>query len=424
LLKRFNKKWIIVLTSLLLVTAIIFTACSSTATTTSETTTQPTSTTQAVSTTQPVLTTTTNTPVSTTSTQTTSTASTTTAAATGTTTTSVPTATTSSTPAVALNGAGGTFPAPLYSQWFSTYASITGVQVNYQAVGSGAGITAITNKTVDFGASDAIMTSAQVAAAQAAGGPLLTIPTTMGAVAIAYNLNTMGSNQLKLNGTVLANIYLKKITYWDDPAIEALNPGINFPHAAIAVVHRSDSSGTSYIFTNYLAQVSQQWSTQVGVATSVNWPGDVGGSGTAGVAADVQQIGGSIGYIELAYAVQNNITVALMQNSSGNYIAPSIASASAAADGVTLPANMLVMITNSSNPTAYPIVGFTWLLVYQNQTNQVKGQELVNLLWWILTRAQTYNPALTYPQLPAAAITIAEAEVNSITYNGQPLQHN
>ena len=423
MLKKFNRKWVIIITSLLLVTAITFTACSSTTTTTSETTTQPVSTTQAVSTTQPVLTTTTNTQVSATSTPTTSTASTTTTA-TGTTTTSAPTATTSSAPPVALNGAGGTFPAPLYSQWFSTYASITGVQVNYQAVGSGAGITAITNKTVDFGASDAIMTSAQVAAAQAAGGPLLTIPTTMGAVAIAYNLNTMGSNQLKLNGTVLANIYLKNITYWDDPAIEALNPGINFPHAAIAVVHRSDSSGTSYIFTNYLSQVSQQWSTQVGVATSVNWPGDVGGSGTAGVAADVQQIGGSIGYIELAYAVQNNITVALMQNSSGNYIAPSIASASAAANGVTLPANMLVMITNSSNPTAYPIVGFTWLLVYQNQTNQVKGQELVNLLWWILTRAQTYNASLTYPQLPAAAITIAEAEVNSITYNGQPLQHN
>ena len=421
MLNKFNKKWLAVLTSLLLVTAVVFTACSS-ATTSTTTTIQPTSTTQSVTTTQPASTQTTSTSVSTTPTQTTSVMSTTTSTTT-TTTTAVAT-TTSSTPVVGLNGAGGTFPAPLYTQWFSVYASITGVQVNYQAVGSGAGITAITNKTVDFGASDAIMTSAQVAAAQAAGGPLLTIPTTMGAVAIAYNLNTMGSNQLKLNGTVLANIYLKNITYWDDPASEALNPGINFPHSAIAVVHRSDSSGTSYIFTNYLAQVSQQWSTQVGVATSVNWPGDVGGSGTAGVAADVQQIGGSIGYIELAYAVQNNITVALMQNSSGNYIAPSIASASAAADGVTLPANMLVMITNSPNPTAYPIVGFTWLLVYQNQTNQVKGQELVNLLWWILTRAQTYNASLTYPQLPAAALTIAEAEVNSITYNGQPLQHN
>ena len=420
MLNRFNKKWIIVLTSLLLVTAVAFTACSS-ATTTSTTTTSPTSTTQVISTTTPTTTTFGGVTTSTTTTPpgTTSTTSTTT-----TTTTTSPAITTSSTPVVALNGAGGTFPAPLYTQWFSIYASLTGVQVNYQAVGSGAGITAITNNTVDFGASDAIMTSAQVAAAQAANGPLLTIPTTMGAVAIAYNLNTMGSNQLKLNGTVLANIYLKTITYWDDPAIVALNPGISFPHAGIAVVHRSDSSGTSYIFTNYLSQVSQQWSTQVGVATSVNWPGDVGGSGTAGVAADVQQIGGSIGYIELAYAVQNNITVALMQNSSGNYIAPSVASASAAADGVTLPANMLIMITNSSNPTAYPIVGFTWLLVYQNQTNQIKGQEIVNLLWWILTRAQTNNNALTYPQLPASAITIAEAQVNSITFNGQAMHHN
>ena len=420
MLNRFNKKWIIVLTSLLLVTAVAFTACSS-ATTTSTTTTSPTSTTQVISTTTPTTTTFGGVTTSTTTTPpgTTSTTSTTT-----TTTTTSPAITTSSTPVVALNGAGGTFPAPLYTQWFSIYASLTGVQVNYQAVGSGAGITAITNNTVDFGASDAIMTSAQVAAAQAANGTLLTIPTTMGAVAIAYNLNTMGSNQLKLNGTVLANIYLKTITYWDDPAIVALNPGISFPHAGIAVVHRSDSSGTSYIFTNYLSQVSQQWSTQVGTATSVNWPGDVGGSGTAGVAADVQQIGGSIGYIELAYAVQNNITVALMQNSSGNYIVPSVASASAAADGVTLPANMLIMITNSSNPTAYPITGFTWLLVYQNQTNQIKGQELVNLLWWILTRAQTNNNALTYPQLPASAITIAEAQVNSITYNGQALHHN
>ena len=417
MLNRFNKKWVIVLTSLLLVTAIAFTACSS-ATTTSTTTTSPTSTTQVISTptatTSAVTTSTTTNPPGTTSMTSTST----------TTTTTSPAITTSSTPTVALNGAGGTFPAPLYTQWFSIYASLTGVQVNYQAVGSGAGITAITNNTVDFGASDAIMTSAQVATAQASNGPLLTIPTTMGAVAIAYNLNTMGSNQLKLNGAVLAKIYLKTITYWDDPAIVALNPGINFPHAGIAVVHRSDSSGTSYIFTNYLSQVSQQWSTQVGVATSVNWPGDVGGSGTAGVAADVQQIGGSIGYIELAYAVQNNITVALMQNSSGNYIAPSVASASAAADGVILPANMLIMITNSSNPTAYPIVGFTWLLVYQNQTNQIKGQEIVNLLWWILTRAQTNNNALTYPQLPASAITIAEAQVNSITFNGQAMHHN
>jgi phosphate transport system substrate-binding protein len=345
---------------------------------------------------------------------------------TSTTTTPTTTQTTTSTtplPIVALNGAGGTFPAPLYTKWFAEYATLTGVKINYNAVGSGAGITAITNGTVDFGASDAIMTSAQVAAAQAAYGPLLTIPTTMGAVAITYNLPGLGQTQLKLTGDVLANIYLKTITNWNDPAITALNPGVNLPNTPIAVVHRSDSSGTTYIFTNYLSKISQQWSSQVGNATSVSWPGDIGGSGSAGVAADVQQTVGAIGYVELAYAVQNNMAVALMQNSSGNYIAPSVTSASAAADGVTLPANMLVMITNSTNPTAYPIVGFTWLLVYQNQTNQAKGQELVNMLWWAIHDGQQYNNALTYPTLPATAVTLAEAEINSITLNGQPLHH-
>ena len=268
------------------------------------------------------------------------------------------------------------------------------------------------------------MTSAQMAAAQAAYGPLLTIPTTMGAVAVIYNLPNLGTNQLKLTGEVLADIYLKTITYWDDPAIIALNPGMNLPHIQIAVVHRSDSSGTSYIFTNYLSQVSQQWSSQIGYATSLNWPGDIGGAGSAGVAGDVQQINGSIGYVELAYAVQNNMPVALMQNSSGNYIVPSLTSASAAADGVSLPPDAIIMITNSSNPNAYPITGFTWLLVYQNQTNQVKGQELVNMLWWVIHSGQQYNNALTYPTLPAGVVTVAENEINSITCNGKPLQHN
>lgn len=323
-----------------------------------------------------------------------------------------------------LNGAGGTFPAPLYTKWFAEYASLTGVQVNYQAVGSGAGITAITNGTVDFGASDAILTSAQLEAAQVSGGSLLTIPTTMGAVAIAYNLPTIGKNQLKFTGAILANIFLKNINYWDDPAIASLNPGLNLPHLAISVVHRSDSSGTTYIFTNYLCKISQQWETQVGNNTTVNWPGDIGASGSAGVAGQIQQLPGSIGYVEIAYAIQNNITFAQIQNSSGNYITPSLSSASAAADGVTLPNDMRIMITNSSNPSAYPIVGFTWLLVYQNQTNQIKGQELVNMLWWVIHNGQQYNNALTYPVLPASAVTIAESEINSITYKGQPITHN
>jgi len=427
LLNKLNKKWIVVVTSLLLVTAVVFTACSSATTTT--TTTQPTTTTTQAAVTTSNVVVTSNAPSTTTSTVTTvtSTTSTTTPATTSTpppTTASTTTTTTTPLPIVALNGAGGTFPAPLYTKMFAAYATLTGVQVNYQAVGSGAGITAITNNTVDFGASDAIMSSAQVAAAQASGNTLLTIPTTIGAVAIAYDLPELGTYQLKLTGTVLANIYLKNVKYWDDPSITALNPGAYLPHIPIAVVHRSDSSGTTYIFTNYLSAISSQWASEVGNATSVSWPGDIGGSGSAGVAADIQQINGSIGYIELAYAVQNNIPYALMQNSSGNYIAPSLASASAAADGVTIPANTLIMITNSSNPSAYPITGFTWILVYQNQTNQAKGQELVNLLWWMLNSGQQYCNPLTYPTLPASAVTVAEAEINSISYNGQKFNHN
>jgi phosphate transport system substrate-binding protein len=215
---------------------------------------------------------------------------------------------------VPLNGAGGTFPAPLYTKWFTEYDTLTGVQVNYNPVGSGAGITAITDGTVDFGASDAIMTTGQIAAAEANHGPILAIPTTMGAVAITYNLPALGTVQLKLTGQVLANIYLKNILYWDDPAITNLNPGITLPHTAIAVVHRSDSSGTSFIFTNYLSKISQQWASQIGYGTTVNWPGDIGGDGSAGVAGQIQQLPESIGYVELAYAVSNNMPVAIMQN--------------------------------------------------------------------------------------------------------------
>jgi phosphate transport system substrate-binding protein len=322
---------------------------------------------------------------------------------------------------VPLNGAGATFPAPLYTKWFDAYNKLTGVKINYNAIGSGGGITQITNGTVDFGASDGIMTDTQVAAAQAANGPILHIPMTIGPVAIVYSLPYMGTTQLKLTGDVLAKIYLKQITQWNDPAIVALNPGVNFTNAAIAVVHRSDSSGTTYIFTNYLSKVSTDWSTKVGNATAVNWPGDIGGQGSAGVAGQVTQIFGSIGYVELAYAIQNKMPYALLQNSSGNYIAPSVDSASKAAEGVTLPDDMKIMITNSGNAAAYPIVGFTWILAYVNQTDKTKGQELVDMLWWAVHDGQQYNNALTYPVLPAAAVTKAEAEIRSIKYQGVPL---
>jgi phosphate transport system substrate-binding protein len=273
---------------------------------------------------------------------------------------------------------------------------------------------------VDFGASDGIMTDAQVAAATAAYGPILHIPMTIGPVAITYNIPGI-TTPLKLTGDVLAKIYLKEINRWDSPAIAQLNPGVNLPSLQIAVVHRSDSSGTTYIFTNYLSKVNTEWATNIGNATAVNWPGDIGGSGSAGVAGQVQQISGAIGYVELAYALQNNLPYAQLQNASGNYITPSLDSASKAADGVVLPDDMKVMITNSPNAQAYPIVGFTWILVYQNQTDKVKGTELVNMLWWAIHDGQAFNNALSYVQLPPAAVTKAEAEIRSIKYQGAPL---
>jgi phosphate transport system substrate-binding protein len=402
---KFNKKWFVVLTSLLLVASSVLSACSTKTTTTQ--------------TTQPTTTATTMGTITTTKTSATIASSSTTT--TGSPTTTPATTSTTTLPIVPLNGAGATFPNPLYTKWFTEYSKLTGININYQAVGSGAGINQITAGTVDFGASDGIMTDAQVAAAQAAGGPILHIPMTIGPVAITYNLPTLGNTQLKLTGDVLAKIYLKDITNWNSPAIAALNPGVALPDLRIAVVHRADSSGTTYIFTNYLSKINTEWANNIGNATAVNWIGDIGGTGSAGVAGQVKQIPGAIGYVELTYVLQNNMVYALLQNSSGNYIAPSLDSASQAAVGVTLPDDMKVMLTNSSNANAYPIVGFTWILVYQHQTDKVKGTELVNMLWWAIHDGQTFNNGLTYPQLPAAAVAKAEAEIKSITFQGQSL---
>jgi phosphate transport system substrate-binding protein len=402
---KFNKKWFVVLTSLLLVASSVLSACSTKTTTTQ--------------TTQPTTTATTMGTITTTKTSATIASSSTTT--TGSPTTTPATTSTTTLPIVPLNGAGATFPNPLYTKWFTEYSKLTGININYQAVGSGAGINQITAGTVDFGASDGIMTDAQVAAAQAAGGPILHIPMTIGPVAITYNLPTLGNTQLKLTGDVLAKIYLKDITNWNSPAIAALNPGVALPDLRIAVVHRADSSGTTYIFTNYLSKINTEWANNIGNATAVNWIGDIGGTGSAGVAGQVKQIPGAIGYVELTYVLQNSMVYALLQNSSGNYIAPSLDSASQAAVGVTLPDDMKVMLTNSSNANAYPIVGFTWILVYQHQTDKVKGTELVNMLWWAIHDGQTFNNGLTYPQLPTAAVTKAEAEIKSITFQGQSL---
>jgi phosphate transport system substrate-binding protein len=322
---------------------------------------------------------------------------------------------------VNLNGAGATFPAPLYTKWFDEYNSITGDKINFQAVGSGAGINQITAGTVDFGASDAIMTAAQQKAAEDAGGPILHIPMTSGAVAVIYNLSGIDSGTIKLTGDVLAKIYLKLIQNWNDPAITALNPGVNLPGTPIVVVHRSDGSGTTFIFTNYLSKISPEWSDKVGNATSVSWPGDIGGQGNAGVAGAVQQTAGAIGYVELAYAVQNKLPWVLLQNASGNYEAPTLAGTTKATEGVTLPDDMKVMITNSTNPDAYPICGFTWILVYANQKDLAKGQTLVNMLWWAIHDGQQYGAALDYAALSSTAVGKAENEILSIKYQGKPL---
>jgi phosphate transport system substrate-binding protein len=332
------------------------------------------------------------------------------------------TSNTSVTQSGSLEGAGASFPAPLYTKWFDEYNKITGVKINYNPVGSGGGIKAITDGTVDFGGTDGIMTTEQIAAAEAANGAILHIPMTSGAVAIIYNIAGIESGQLKLTGDVLADIYLKKITKWNDTRITGLNPGLTLPNTDIAVVHRSDSSGTTYIFTNYLSKVSEQWKTEVGNATSVSWKGDIGGEKNAGVAGQVKQIPGAIGYVELAYAVQNKIAWAQLKNAAGNFIEPSLEATTKAAEGVSLPDDMKVMITDSTNPDAYPIAGFTWILAYMNQEDQAKGLALVNMLWWAVHDGQQYTSGLDYAPLSSAALSKAEALIKSIKFQGQALR--
>jgi phosphate transport system substrate-binding protein len=242
--------------------------------------------------------------------------------------------------ATAFTGAGATFPFPLYSKWISDYEKLCGAKINYQSVGSGAGIQQITAKTVDFGGSDGIMTDAQEQAAVAAGGPIMHIPMTSGAVAVVVNLPGINRGQLKLAQDVVADIYLKKITKWNDARITATNAGVPLPNADITVVHRSDGSGTTFIFTNYLSKVSPEWADKVKFGTSVNWPGDVGGQGNEGVAGQVKQLPGAIGYVELAYAKQNNLPWAQIKNKAGNFVEPTLAGTTKAAEGITLPDDM------------------------------------------------------------------------------------
>jgi len=315
-----------------------------------------------------------------------------------------------------LTGAGATFPYPLYSKMFSEYHKACGVKVNYQSIGSGGGIRQISEMTVDFGASDGLMDDKQKAAAK--GGAILHVPIVSGATAVIFNLPNVKTGQLKLTPDLLAGIYLKKITNWNDQRIAAANTGVKLPDMAIAVIHRSDGSGTTFIFTDYLSKVSSEWKEKVGSSTSVNWPGDVGGKGNEGIANSVKQIPGAIGYVEVAYAEQNKIPWAQLQNKSKKFLDPSLDGAAAAADVANLPDNMEVSITDSSNPNAYPISGFTWILAYENQPIPAKADALAQLVKWMLSDGQKFAAPLDYAPLKGAALKKTQALVKKIKANG------
>lgn len=316
---------------------------------------------------------------------------------------------------VDLTGAGATFPAPLYSKWFSDYASAKNVRINYQPIGSGGGIRQLSEGTVDFGATDGPMTDEELGKAK--GGAIMHFPTVLGAVAIAYNLpNQQGS--LRLSGPVIAEIFLGTIKKWNDPKITALNPGITLPGSDMLVVHRSDGSGTTFVFSDYLSAVSPAWAGGPGRGKDLAWPTGLGGKGNEGVAGQIKQIPGAIGYVELAYAKQNNLAIAAVQNSTGAFITPSIDAVTAAAAGVAarLPANTdyRISIVNSPGAGSYPISSFTWLLVYQQQTDSVKARKLVDFLRWALTEGESQAAALDYAPLPAAIASRLVQRLDSI----------
>ncbi len=310
-----------------------------------------------------------------------------------------------------INGAGATFPYPIYSKWFDVYASVNpDVRFNYQSIGSGGGIKQITAKTVDFGASDGPMTDQQLSEAP---GRIFHIPTVMGAVVVAYNLPGIEKG-LKLTPDVVAGIFLGKISKWNDAAITSANPGVTLPDTPIVVAHRSDGSGTTFIFVDYLCSINNEWKLGVGKGTSVNWPVGLGGKGNEGVTGIIKQTPGAVGYVELSYAVKNNLPFASIQNKSGNFIEPSLGSTSKAAEGVTIPSDFRVSLVNSSNPEAYPIAGFTWLLVYKNPDDPAKGKAIVDFIKWAIHDGQQYAKDLFYAPLPQDVVAMIDKKLQDV----------
>jgi phosphate transport system substrate-binding protein len=324
-----------------------------------------------------------------------------------------------STSGVALTGAGATFPYPIYFKWFNDYAQQTGVKINYQSIGSGGGVRQISEQTVDFGASDGPMSDEELSRAK--GGPIMHIPTVLGADVITYNVPGVRTG-LKLTGEAIADIFLGKIRKWDDPRIATLNPGVTLPNSDILVVHRSDGSGTTYIFTDYLSVVSPDWQRVVGKGKEVRWPVGIGAKGNEGVAGQVKQTPGSIGYVELAYAKQNNLPYASVRNAAGQFVEPTIESITAAAAEASskLPPNTdyRVSIVNAPGAQSYPISSFTWLLVYRNQQDPVKARQLNDFLKWALTEGERSAAALDYAPLPESVSRQLLSRLDSIKVAG------
>jgi phosphate transport system substrate-binding protein len=315
-----------------------------------------------------------------------------------------------------LNGAGATFPYVIYSKWFDVYHTKTGIEFNYQSIGSGGGIKQVTEGTVDFGASDGPMTDAQLKeAADKQGTEVLHIPTVMGAVVATYNLPGY-TGDLRLTPDVLAGIFLGDIAKWNDPKITEINPGKTLPDVAIIVAHRSDGSGTSYIFTDYLTKVSKAWEAKVGKGTAVNWPVGLGQKGNEGVSGIVKQSEGSIGYVELAYAVKNNMPYASLKNKAGNFVKASFDAVSAAAEGAlaNMPEDFRVSITDANGKDSYPISGFTWLLVYKSMKDKEKASALVKFLHWAMADGQSYAKDLYYAPLPKEVVKLVEKKISTI----------
>jgi phosphate transport system substrate-binding protein len=311
-----------------------------------------------------------------------------------------------------LNGAGATFPYPMYSKWFSDYNKLhPDVQINYQSIGSGGGIRQVLNGTVDFGASDGPMSDEQLKEAQV---KILHIPTVLGAVVPAYNVPGI-NGEIKFTPEALAGIFLGKVQKWNDAAITQANPGVKFPDQAIIVVHRSDGSGTTYIFTDYLSKVSKEWESSVGKGTSPKWPVGLGGKGNEGVAGQIRQLQGSIGYIELIYAVENKIAYGSMKNAAGNFVRASLDSVTEAAASVkSMPADFRVSITNAPGKTAYPISSFTWLLIPEQSKDPKKGKIIADFLNWMVTDGQKTTAQLSYAPLPANVADKVKAAIKQV----------